>query len=84
LVDAVIYVDHPRSAERPFVGVSWRGSPEEIRAATRACGAFPLPEGSEDAAMLVTFDYSPMTVQVSGVDGGTGIALIEIYEVSEP
>ncbi len=68
---------------RPIVGVSWRGSPEEIREATRACGAFPLPEDSKDAAMLVTFDYSPMTVHISGADGGTGIALVEIYEVGE-
>jgi hypothetical protein len=44
-------------------------------------GAFALPAGSKDAAMLVTLAAGKnYTVQVSGVSGETGEALIEIYE----
>ncbi|MSU47817.1 MAG: hypothetical protein EXS37_01770 [Opitutus sp.] len=46
-----------------------------------AVGAFPLDAGSRDAALLTTLDPGSYTVQVSGVGGGTGEALIEIYEV---
>lgn len=45
-------------------------------------GAFALPAGSKDAALLLVVDAGGQgyTVQVSGADGGTGNALIEIYE----
>jgi sugar lactone lactonase YvrE len=45
-------------------------------------GAFPLIAGSRDAALLVNLAAgTSYTVQVAGADGGTGEALIEIYEV---
>jgi len=45
-------------------------------------GAFPLPAGSRDATILTTLNAgSTYTVQVSGVNNGTGEALLEIYEV---
>lgn len=44
-------------------------------------GAFVLPAGSADSAMLVTLPAGLYTVQVSGVNNTTGIALIEVYEV---
>lgn len=45
-------------------------------------GAFALKSGSKDAALLITLPAgTTYTVQVSGADGGTGEALIEIYEV---
>ena len=46
-------------------------------------GAFPLTTGSADAALLLVVDAGGKgyTVQVSGADGGTGTALIEVYEV---
>jgi hypothetical protein len=45
-------------------------------------GAFPLTAGSRDAALLVNLAAgASYTVQVSGADGGTGEALIEVYEV---
>ena len=46
-----------------------------------AVGAFPLDIGSRDAALLTSLEPGTYTVQVSGVGGGTGEALIEIYEV---
>jgi hypothetical protein len=43
--------------------------------------AFALDAGSRDAALLTSLAPGSYTVQVSGSDGGTGEALIEIYEV---
>lgn len=48
-------------------------------------GAFALPAGSKDAALLATLTAgTSYTAQVSGSDGGTGEALIEVYEVIDP
>ncbi len=45
-------------------------------------GAFPLTPGSKDAALVVTLPASASySVQLSGADGGTGQALVEVYEV---
>jgi hypothetical protein len=44
-------------------------------------GAFPLDAGSRDAALITTLSPGSYTVQVRGADGGTGEALIEIYEI---
>ena len=45
-----------------------------------AVGAFPLPSGSKDAALLVTLSAGSYTAQASGVGGTSGVALVEIYE----
>lgn len=45
-------------------------------------GAFELEEGSKDAALIVMLDAGyNYTVSVSGADGGTGEAIIEVYEL---
>ena len=44
-------------------------------------GAFALPAGSKDAALVVTLAPGSYTVQLSGSDGGTGEGMIEVYEV---
>lgn len=50
-----------------------------------ALGAFALTPNSRDAALLVTLRAGQTyTVQVSGADGGTGEALVEVYEVVDP
>jgi hypothetical protein len=46
-----------------------------------AVGAFALPAGSRDAALLITLPPGSYSVQVRGADGGTGEALVEVYEV---
>ena len=48
-----------------------------------AVGAFPLTAGGKDAALLLVVDAQGKgyTVQVVGADGGTGEALIEVYEI---
>jgi photosystem II stability/assembly factor-like uncharacterized protein len=55
----------------------------DIRDYTARAGAFALPAGSRDAALL--FTTSPganYTVQVSGVANTAGTALVEVYDVT--
>ncbi len=45
-------------------------------------GAFPLTADSKDAAMVVLLEAGrSYTVQVVGADGGTGQAIVEVYEM---
>lgn len=53
----------------------------ELAATFTAVGAFALDASSRDAALVTTLPPGSYTVQVSGVGGGTGEGLIEIYEV---
>jgi outer membrane protein assembly factor BamB/subtilisin family serine protease/beta-glucanase (GH16 family) len=47
-------------------------------------GAFALPVGSKDAAMVVTLPPGTYSAVISGVGGTTGIGLVEVYALSEP
>ena len=40
-----------------------------------------LAEGSRDSAILVSLSPGPYTVQVSGANNTSGVALVEVYEV---
>jgi hypothetical protein len=44
-------------------------------------GAFPLPAGSRDAALIATLSPGSYTVHVSGVAGAAGVTLIEVFEL---
>jgi len=57
---------------------NWTGS---LAAAFTAVGAFGLDANSRDAALVTALPPGSYTAQVRGADGGTGEALIEIYEV---
>jgi hypothetical protein len=46
-------------------------------------GASPLPAGSKDAALRLTLKPGNYSVQVSGVDAPTGVALVEVYEMGQ-
>jgi hypothetical protein len=61
--------------------VSALASEEEVAAASAAAGCFPLDPGSKDAALLVTLAPGVYTAQVRGGEGGTGLVLLEVYEV---
>ncbi len=54
---------------------------DEIRDAARRVGAFAFDEESRDAAMLVTLLPGAYTAQVSGENGSTGLALVEVYDL---
>jgi hypothetical protein len=49
--------------------------------AAQRVGAFGLPVGSLDSALLLTLPPNAYTAQVSGVNGTSGVALVEVYEV---
>ncbi|MBI4624236.1 MAG: hypothetical protein HY736_13610 [Verrucomicrobia bacterium] len=44
-------------------------------------GAFPFAEGSLDSALLATLGAGTYTIQVSGVNNTTGVALVEVYDL---
>lgn len=56
-----------------------RGS--EIAAAAAAVGAFSLPSGSRDAAIVISLDPGSYTLQLDGAPGTAGSVLLELYEV---
>lgn len=47
-----------------------------------AVGAFPLTNNSADAALVATLSPGAYTAQVSGVNNTSGVAILEIYDVS--
>jgi hypothetical protein len=60
---------------------NWAGT-AELKAAFSSVAAFALsPDSSRDAALIATLQPGSYTVQVSGVGGTTGVALVEVYEV---
>ena len=50
-----------------------------MRAASDRVGAFALPTGSRDAALMVTLAPGAYTAQVMA-NGGDGVALVEVYD----
>jgi uncharacterized repeat protein (TIGR03806 family) len=70
-------------AQSVATNTAWNSAPNaaEIRATARTVGAFPLAEGSRDSVLLVTLPSGAYTIQVSGTNGTTGVALVEVYEV---
>jgi hypothetical protein len=52
----------------------------EIAETTAKVGAFALPAGSKDAALLVTLAPGNYTALLSGAGDSTGTALVEVYE----
>ena len=74
------------AGEKILVNDNWGEVPDlsALRSATASQGAFPLPEGSRDAALLATLPPGGYTVQVTGSGSGAaaqGVAIIEVYEV---
>jgi hypothetical protein len=45
-------------------------------------GAFALPAGSADCALVATLPAGAYTAGVSGVNNTTGVALVEVYEIT--
>lgn len=53
-----------------------------LRAAFSQAGAFPFAAGSRDAALVIDLMPGNYTIQVNGVAGATGTALVEMYDLS--
>ena len=71
-------------------GKTGRGNPNddddddkqsEIDEASDRTGAFRLPHGSTDSALVVTLAPGAYTAVVTGRNNSSGVALVEIYEV---
>ncbi len=60
--------------------VNTTGTATQISDASARVGAFSLPAGSKDAALLLTLQPGNYTVQVTGANNTTGVALVEIYD----
>jgi kumamolisin len=58
-------------------------NPSEITSVGASVGAFALPSGSGDSALVLTLQPGNYTVQISGANGTTGIALAEVYQVAQ-
>jgi hypothetical protein len=61
---------------------NWGGG-ESLDANFRSVAAFPLAPDSKDAALVLSLSPGAYTVQVSGVGGTTGDALVELYELPD-
>jgi pectin methylesterase-like acyl-CoA thioesterase len=53
----------------------------EIGSVASRVGAFTLPAGSQDAALLVSLPPGSYSVQVRGTAGVGGVVLVELYDV---
>lgn len=63
---------------------SWEQAPgsADINIAAASVGAFALKPGNLDAAMLLPLEPGSHTITLRGVNGTSGEALLEIYDVS--
>jgi hypothetical protein len=52
----------------------------QLSGAAAQVGAFPLPSGSKDSALLITLQPGAYTVEVTSVSNANGVALIEVYD----
>lgn len=53
-----------------------------LREAFAKVGAAPLAENSRDAAVRLTLAPGAYRAEVTGVDGGRGVVLVEVYELN--
>ena len=60
-------------------GWTTNSSPTVISAAAQNSGAFALPNGSADSALLLTLQPGAYTAQVTSAKGNSGIVLFEAY-----
>jgi hypothetical protein len=62
---------------------NWQDQANAAAVATAALGsgAFALPAGSKDAALLLTLEPGAYTFRVAGAGNSTGVALVEVYAV---
>jgi sugar lactone lactonase YvrE len=69
---------------QPIDNTQIAASAADVTAAASASGAFPLPSGSKDAAIVITLAPGAYTAIVSGANNTTGAALVEVYEIPSP
>jgi hypothetical protein len=57
------------------------GISDQIIAASQSVGAFGLTRGTADSVILAVLPPGAYTAQVIGADGGSGVTLVEVYEL---
>jgi hypothetical protein len=57
------------------------GVSDQIIAASQSVGAFGLTRGTADSVILAVLPPGAYTAQVIGADGGSGVTLVEVYEL---
>jgi len=77
LADPVLEI-YNTAGQRFAENDNWSASLASLAA---QAGAFALPAGSKDAAVLLSLQPGAYTVVLRGEDGGTGVGLIELYEI---
>lgn len=65
---------------------NWSASVDSAAIVTESArvGAFALPADSQDAALLGSYQPGAYTLQVTGTNGSTGVALGEVYDLEDP
>jgi uncharacterized protein (DUF1800 family) len=59
------------------------GNDEDIAAVFTEAGAFAFAQGSTDAALVAHFPAGNYTIEVRGAGAGTGITLVEVYDLTD-
>jgi hypothetical protein len=77
MTDPMIEV-YNTAGERIAVNDNW---PPSLQTTLTKVGAFQVPVGSKDAAVLLSLVPGGYTAQLTGVNGVSGSGLIEVYEV---
>jgi hypothetical protein len=80
---AVVAKNDNWSTPQPLTTAQVLGSATDIATAGTAAGAFALQPGSADAVLLITLSPGAYSAVVTGVNGASGAAMVEIYEVPE-
>lgn len=75
----VVSNDNWQESSEP--GVPSAGYGAAMSSAAASVGAFPFADGSKDAALVVTLPAGAYSVQVNGVNGASGAAMLEVYEL---
>jgi inosine/xanthosine triphosphate pyrophosphatase family protein len=73
-------VDSSGNAFASNTGWSTDANAATVASEMAAVGAFPLPTGSADSVLLLTLTPGAYTAVVSGVNGTSGVALVEVYQ----
>jgi hypothetical protein len=58
-----------------------QADPAGVAAASLSVGAFGLGNGSSDAALILALPPGNYFAVVTGIDGESGVALVELYEL---
>jgi hypothetical protein len=64
-----------------YSNTGWGSSPLLLHAASGVYAQPVLVPGSADSELLMTLPPGGYTAEVSGADGGTGVALVAIYQL---